>query len=304
MAADHDEELSALLAEVRRIEVQTRRLAAGVMTGGYASVFRGAGIEFEEVREYEAGDDPRSIDWNVSARVGRPFVKKYRDERQVTLLFLLDLSASMSAGFGAWSGRQAAARVCACLAVSAAAAGDKVGLAAFGEEVDRWVEPRKGWPHALRIVRDCLALPASPGPTRLGPALDFATRTLRRRAVVFVVSDFLCGGWQREIARCAGRHDVIAVRLLSPELDEPATGLVRLRDPEGGGTTVVDFGRRRVREGWGRTVAAWRARTEEDLRIAGVDRLDLPIPRSPRRDSVTGPVLRFFRMRERRGAKR
>lgn len=320
---ERNAELAELLAEVRRIDVQASRLVTDLMAGGYTSVFRGAGIEFERVREYEEGDDPRSVDWNVTARMGRPFVKTYVDERELTVLFLLDLSPSMQGGFGPWSLRQMAARVCACLALSAVRNGDKVGLVAFGREVERFVRPAKGAGHALRIVRDCLALAPRGGGTDPRPALEFATRVVRRRAIVFLVSDFLGwdvapetggrasarrGGWRDALALGARRHDVIAVRLLAPELDPgtvpDGTGLVRVRDPETGDVRVVDWSDPRVRSGFAARVAAWRGRTTDDLRRAKVDVMDVPLPRAPDRDAVARPILRFFRMRELRGEKR
>jgi uncharacterized protein (DUF58 family) len=305
MEPDPTKELAELLAEVRRIDVQSRRLVTGVMAGGYASVFRGEGLEVKDVREYAEGDDPRSIDWNVTARVGRPFVKTYVGERELTVLYLLDLSASMTGGWGAWSPRQVAARVCACLALSATRQGDKVGLLAFSDAVDAYVEPRKGIGHALRIVRDCLALPSQTVPTDPVPALEFVARGVRRRAIVFLVSDFLFGdGWQRILVRCARRHDVIAVRLLAPELEPPEGGLFRLRDPETGSVRVVDWSHGKTREEYLSRVRAWRERTAEDLRRAGVDRMDVPVPRLPAKDVVAGPIVRFFRMRELRGTKR
>ena len=297
-------DLAELLAEVRRIDVQSKRLVRDVMAGGYVSVFKGAGIEFDEVREYAEGDDPRHVDWNVTARVGRPFVKKYVDERERTVLFLLDLSASMTGGFGIWSARQTAARVCACLGLSATRSGDKVGLIAFGEGVERYEPPKKGFGHALRIVRDCLALPASAGATDPASALEHATRAVRRRSIVFLVSDFLCGGWERALTLCARRHDLIAVRLGLPELDGLPRGLVRLRDPESGEDVTIDGSRPRVREAYARRVAEARRATEAALARARVDLLDVPIPRVPGKDLVAGPILRFFRMRELRGAKR
>src|SRR6187399_439244 len=176
MIDERDVELTELLKEVRRIEVQSRRLVTSVMAGGYTSVFRGSGVEFDDVREYVEGDDPRSVDWNVTARVGRPFVKKYVDERELTVLFLLDLSASMTGGFGPWSARQTAARVCACLALSATRNGDKVGMVAFSDRVDRYVPAQKGVGHALRIVRDALALPGTSKTSDPVPALEFVSK--------------------------------------------------------------------------------------------------------------------------------
>jgi uncharacterized protein (DUF58 family) len=303
-AADRTAELTELLEEVRRIDVQSKRLVTDLVAGGYTSVFRGSGIEFEGVREYVEGDDPRSVDWNVTARVGRPYVRTYVTERELTVLFLLDLSPSMDGGFGVWSARQTAARVCACLALSAASNDDKVGLIAFSDVVERYVPPKKGVGHVLRIVRDSLALPAGRGRTDLVPALEFAAQVQRRRAILFLVSDFLGTGWQRTLGLCARRHDVIAVRILSPELEAPRCGLLRVRDPETGDETVVDWADPDVRSGYARRVAAWRAQVDADLRRCKVDRMDVPIPRRPDRNAVVRPILEFFRMREVRGEKR
>ncbi len=297
-------ELAGILAEVRRVEVMGRRLAGGVMSGNYGSVFRGAGIEFDDVREYEEGDDPRTIDWGVTARTGRPFIRRYMDERERMVLFLLDLSGSMAGGFGPWSARQTAARVAACLAISAARNHDRIGLVPFGEEVGEFVPPRRGPGHVLRIVRDCLALPFRPGGTGLGPALEFAEAAVRRHAIVFVLSDFLSGGWEEAMGRCARRHDVVAVRLLLPELDLPPAGLVRIRDPEGGGEAVIDAGSPRVRREYAEAVDRWRSGGARAIRRAGADRMDVPVPRVASPGAVAGPILRFFRMRELRGARR
>jgi uncharacterized protein (DUF58 family) len=299
-----DTDLAEILDEVRRIDVQTRRLVTGVMAGGYLSVFRGVGIEFDAVREYADGDDPRRVDWNVTARVGRPMVKTYVDERELTVLFLLDLSASMDGGFGLWSVRQTAARVIACLGLAAVSNGDKVGLVAFSEDVDAYVAPRKGFSHVLRIVRDCLALPAGSPGTALAPALRFTARAVRKHAIVFLLSDFLTSDWERPLTVCARRHDVIAVRFLTPELQAPGRGLLRVRDPERGTETVLDMSSRRVRRAYAERVAAWRMETERALRRAEVDRMDVPVPRTRGKDLFVHPILRFFRMRELRGRKR
>jgi uncharacterized protein (DUF58 family) len=296
--------MDEVLAEVRRIEVRARRRATGVMAGGYLSVFRGAGLEFESVREYEPGDDPRRVDWNVTARVGRPFVKTYVDERDLTVLFLVDLSASMQAGYGVLSARQTAARVVASLALSAVQHGDRVGLVAFSDRVDAYVAPRKGRPHALRLVRDCLALPAGGTKTDMKPALQLAVRALRRHAVVFLLSDFLGEGWQKPLGACARRHDVVAVRLLAPELEAPRRGLLHLADPESGRAAWFDANSPASRAAYAERVAAWRAHVARSLRRARVDLMDVPVPRVRRADDVVQPILRFFRMRELRGRKR
>lgn len=299
-----DDELAGLLAEVRRIEVQSTRLVTGTMAGSYASVFRGAGVEFDEVREYVEGDDPRQIDWNVTARVGRPFVKKYVDERELTVVFVLDQSPTMRGGFGPWSARQIAARVCATLAFSAARNHDKVGLVACGDGAPRFVRPANGRGHALRIVRDVLALPDASRSVDLAPALDRVAHTLRRHAIVFVLSDFLAFAPSAALDLCARRHDVVAVRLGLPELDAPALGLARMRSADGAASVLVDWSHARVREAYASRVRQWRERCEAALRRARVDVLDVPVPAVHGKDVVGPALMRFFRMRELRGAKR
>jgi uncharacterized protein (DUF58 family) len=303
----HEEEdpgLADVLVEVRRIEVQSRRLATDVMGGGYRSVFRGAGIEVDSVREYDPGDDPRRIDWNVTARMGRPFVKTYVDERDVTVLFLLDISPSMGGGWGARTARDTAARAVACLGISAQRAGDRIGLVAFSRGVDAFVAPRRGPAHALRIVRDSLVLRGESGEGGLAAALGQATRGVRRHAVVFVVSDFLASGWERALSIAARRHDVVAVRIVLPESDLPRGGLIRVVDPEGGSPRVLDLDHRGTRAAWAARIAAWSARTEAAFERAGVDRMDVRVPRTAGRDHVARALLAFFRMRELRGAKK
>jgi uncharacterized protein (DUF58 family) len=282
MTEDRAVPLAELLEEVRRIEAQSTRLVAGIMAGGYASVFRGSGIEFQQIREYAEGDDPRSVDWNVTARIGRPFVKEFVEERERTLLFVLDLSA-----------------------LAAIESDDRVGLVAFSEGIDRFTPPRKGIRHVLRIVRDCLALPAGAPGTALTPAIEFATRALRRRAIVFVVSDFLGDGWQHAMTLCGARHDVVAVQMLAPEmLAAPALGLAEVRDPETGSSRLVDWADAGQRARYAEAAQAFRQRTREGLRRAGVDVMEVPIPRRSDRNAVARPILDFFRMREQRGGKR
>jgi uncharacterized protein (DUF58 family) len=306
-----------ILAQVRRIEVRTNRLVTDVMTGGYTSVFRGSGIEFDEVREFAEGDDMRSVDWNVTARTGRPHVKKFMEERELTLAFVLDLSAST--GFGTIrrdvgsparrdeprTVREAAAQFCACLALSASRNNDKTGLIAFSDRVETYVPAKKGKRHVLRLIREALAAEPVGRSTDLAVALDFLARVQRKRAVVFVVSDFLFpvddAGWPRVLRRVGRRHDVIAAVLTDPATRAlPNAGLLRLRDPETGVAAWVDTGSRRVRDAYARAMAAHDQRLTEAFRRASVDviRVDL----APGVD-VAEPILRFFRMRERRGAR-
>lgn len=297
-------ELGELMGEVRRVDVISQRLVDGVLAGHYRSVFRGSGVEFDEIREYVPGDDPRAVDGHVTARMGRPFVKTFVDERELSVFTLLDVSASMTGGFGVHAARRTAVQVAACLALSAVRNHDKVGLLAFSDRVEHVVKPRGGHAQVLRLVRDALALPPVSRGSDLRPALRRLQHLARRRAVVFVVSDFLHDGWQERLAPVARRHDVIAVRLLMPELSAPDAGLMHLRDPEGGATCLVDWRHPRVRSAFGSGVAAWHERTRRGLARAGVDLLDVQVPRLPDPGAVARSLLRFFRMRERRGAKR
>ncbi|MEC7724294.1 MAG: DUF58 domain-containing protein, partial [Planctomycetota bacterium] len=258
-----------LLAEARRVQLRADRMVTDVMSGGYSSVFRGSGIEFDEVREFAEGDELRSVDWNVTARVGRPFVKKFVEERELTVLFLLDTSASMS--FGARpvarsseprTAAQTAALFVGCVAFAAARNNDKAGLVTFADDVGRYVPAKKGRNHVLRLIREALLPPQARSGTDLRGALDYAGRVQRKRAIVFVVSDFLEPGgvaaYERELQLLSRRHEVIAVRMRDPfaaGLDRaagdvaalPRAGLLHLADLEHGGSALVDTGSSRVR---------------------------------------------------------
>jgi uncharacterized protein (DUF58 family) len=291
-----------ILRQVRRIQVRMNRLVSDVMAGGYSSVFRGSGIEFEEVREYSPGDDPRSVDWNVTARTGRPHIKKYVEERELTVVFLLDLSASMKGGFRERSARQAAALFCACLALSAIRNNDKVGLIAFSDRVEKYVPAKKGIGHVLRIVRDCLALEAVGEKTNYLPVLEFAGHVLRRRSIVFLVSDFAgVKGYEHKLALLARRHDVIAARLLPPELRlgaQAPRGLIRVRGLESGSECLRDFSSAAVRARYQESVRAWDGSIQTALRRARVDRIDIATD-AP----IAEPILEFFRKREMRASR-
>jgi len=316
-----------LLAEARRIQVRADRMVTDVMAGGYSSVFRGSGIEFDEVREFAEGDELRSVDWNVTARVGRPFVKKFVEERELTVLFLLDASASMAFGTRP-EGRPAqrdvattAALFVGCVAFAAARNNDKAGLITFTDGVLRYVPAKKGKRHVLRLIREACEPPDRAARTDLAAALDYAARVQRRRAIVFVVSDFLGDGTapggalaipacKKQLRLLAQRHDVIAVRIRDPfaaGLDRasgdvaqlPRVGLLHLHDPETGRRIVVDTGSARVRAELQRRWRAERQQWQDLCRSHKVDLLDVPT-----HGSVADPIVRFFRMRERRGAKR
>ncbi len=287
--------LPEILRQVRLLEIRTRRLVTDVFAGEYSSVFKGRGVEFADVREYQPGDDVRTIDWNVTARMGSPYVKQFVEERELTVMFVVDQSASEVFGSRLRTKSDLAAEVCAALAMTAARNNDRVGTILFTDRVERFVPPKKGKKHALRVLRELLSFAPRGSETDLAAALEFASRILRRRAVVFVVSDFLAAGYERALKGLASRHDTVALRLLDPrERELPNVGLVALRDPESGDWRYVDTGSRFARERFRHRVEAWDAELQGALRRAGVDQIRLETGQD-----YVEPLLAFFRLRER-----
>jgi uncharacterized protein (DUF58 family) len=309
MTEASEEDRREMLRQVRRIQVRTDRMVTDVMAGGYTSVFRGAGIEFDEVREFAPGDDVRSVDWNVTARAGKPFVKKFMEERELTVMLVLDVSPSTTFGAApdARSGqerartvRETAALVCGCFAFAAARNNDKAGMVTFTDRIERYVPAKKGRRHVLRLVREAYAQEHEGRGTDLAQALDYAGRIQRRRAVMIVVSDFFAPVPERQLRVLGKRHDVILVRIRDPRSESlPDAGLLRLRDPETDQLVVVDTASKRVRAEIERRTAMERARFDDACKKARIDVLDVST-----RGSVADPIVKFFRMRERRGAKR
>ncbi|MEC8252151.1 MAG: DUF58 domain-containing protein [Planctomycetota bacterium] len=289
------ERLGDVLAEIRRVELRTSRMITDVLSGGYRSAFRGLGVEFAEVREYVEGDDPRMVDWNVTARVGRPFVKRVVEERERTLVFVPDVSATMAYGLGAWSLRQVANRYCAMLGLMAIDNQDRVGIVVG----DRFVLPQQSGGHVLRVLADCLGHPFE-APGRLAARLATATARVRRRAVLIVLSDFLTPGYEDALALAGRRHDVVAVRLLPRELVDPPRRLMRAIVPTDGGAQIklCDFADGGFRAAWFDRVASWRKRHDDVIGRAGVDGVDVEVPRSNDVAALAAPLLRFFRRRE------
>ena len=233
----------AVAAEVRRLELATRRLVRDLVAGNYASAFRGRGVEFADVRAYEAGDDVRAMDWRVTARLGSPHVRVRREEREVALLLAVDVSASGDVGSRRRTKRELVAEVAAVLALAAARGNDRVGAAFLSDRLEQLVPLRKGRRHALRVVHELLALPAAPRGAALGPALAALDGALRQRTVLVVLSDFQDPGLHLPLARLARRHDLVAVQVGDAlEGALPDAGLVTLRDPESGEELLVDTG--------------------------------------------------------------
>lgn len=291
--------LADVMRQVRRIDLRTRGLVASQFTGEYHSVFKGQGIEFVEVREYVPGDDVRTIDWNVSARTGHTFVKKYVEERELTVLLAVDLSASQCWGTRGRMKSEMVPEVAASLAMAAVRNNDRVGLLVFTDRVEAFVPPQKGRRHALRILRDLLVFrPAGRG-TDLAAAVEHARRVLRSRSIIFLISDFRVpedgrAALERALGGVALRHDVIPVVLADPaDTALPEVGVLRVTDPETGRAAYVDTDV--AAEPFGKTARAERGELTRLFRRLGMDAIEL------RTDAaVSGAVLSFFRRRERR----
>jgi len=285
-----------ILKKIRRIEIRTRRLVADVFSGEYQSVFKGRGMEFTEVREYLPGDDIRSIDWNVTARTGTPYIKKFEEERELTIMFVVDASGSGAFGSVSRFKAELAAELCAVLAFSATRNNDRVGLVMFSDRIEKVVPPQKGRRHVLRVVRELLYSKPEGTGTDIPMALDYLANVVRRHAVVFLVSDFQTSGYDRALAVANRRYDLIAVDVSDPREQElPRVGLVELEDAETGERISVDAGDRKFAERFAQEMERVRAEKEQGFRRLGVDRIEVSTDRP-----YVEPLERFFRMRARR----
>ena len=285
-----------LAKKIRFIEIYTNKAVNDVLAGEYHSVFKGRGMEFDEVREYAPGDEIRTIDWNVTARTGQPFVKRYVEERELTVLFVVDLSASGSFGSREKRKNEVAAELCALLSFSAIKNNDKVGLIVFTDIIELYIPPAKGVSHVLRLIRELLNFEPRGRRTDIAQALGYLGRVTHRRAVVFLVSDFLAQGYEKPLRIVARRHDLIAVSLNDPrEQRLPPIGLIELEDAETGETMVVDAGNARVRRRWAALAREREDRLAELFRASGVDL----IPITTGRDYVRN-LTAFFRRREKK----
>jgi uncharacterized protein (DUF58 family) len=285
-----------LLRKVRRIEIATKRLVDQGVAGDYHSVFKGRGMEFAEVRPYQPGDDVRSIDWNVTARMGHPFVKQFVEERDLTVFLAVDVSGSLGFGSRAILKRELAAEIAALIAFAALRNQDRVGAALLSDRLELFLRPQRRRTHVLRLVREILGRPAA-GPTDLERALDAVLATLKQRAVLFVISDFVVAPCERALKAAAARHDLVVVELVDPlDLELPAVGPIVVRDAETGRAAIVS-GRRAGREhAEGRR--AERAALRKLLRRLGVDHLELRTDRP-----YLAPLVAFFEARRRRLAR-
>ena len=279
--------------KIRRIQIRTRTILQSGIVGSYHAVFKGRGMEFAEVREYEAGDDVRTIDWNVTARMNATYVKKFVEERDLTLLLLVDVSGSQQFGSRYLLKRDLAAELAAVLAFSAVANHDRVGAVLFSDRIEGFVPPARGRDHALRIVRDLLAREPVGRGTDIAGALRFARQVMKRRGIVAVISDFQDQGWEKALGILRRRHDVVAIHLWDPrEVELPPAGLVALADPESDRVLIVDTSDPLVRR---HLRAATLDQAKTLFRRARVDVLPLSTAESYER-----PLTSFFKERERR----
>ena len=285
-----------ILKQIRRIQITTSRMVTDVFAGQYHSVFKGRGMEFDEVRQYFPGDDVRSIDWNVTARTGQPYIKKFVEERELTVMFLLDLSRS---GYFATVNklkRNLAAEICSLLTFAAMQNNDKVGLIAFTDRIEKFVPARKGLRHGLRIVREALYLKPQSRRTNISLALEYLNRVSRRKTVCFIISDFYDNGFEKLLGVANKRHDITAITITDPkEVSLPNVGILCLSDPETESEYLVDSSNHAVRKRFNENairIFQQRASCFKRINVDSIDiRTDIPYSKA---------LFSFFRMRERR----
>ena len=285
-----------LARKIRILQITTRKVVNDVLAGEYTSVFKGRGMEFDEVREYMPGDDVRTIDWNVTARMDRPYIKRYVEERELTVFFLVDLSASGAFGSVKKLKNEIAAEFCALLSFSAVKNNDKVGLIVFTDRVELYVPPKKGTTHVLRLIRELLNFKPKAAKTDIGGTLDYFGKVAKKRAVVFLVSDFQSEGFEKAMRIVSKRHDLVAVPVTDPrEVRLPNVGLIELEDAETGEMVLVDTSSAAVRKRYERLGRERSERFRELFASMGVDRIEVATDRDyvPR-------LVQFFRARERR----
>jgi uncharacterized protein (DUF58 family) len=285
-----------IVRQVRRIEIRTNRIVNDMLVGRYESVFKGHGMEFDEVREYQPGDDIRLIDWNVTARTGCPHIKRFVEERELTVMLLVDLSASMSFGTVGQLKQHLATELSAVLAFSAIKNHDKVGAILFTDHVEHFIPPKKGPKHVLRLIREVLRVQPTGHGTRIDRALEHLNRIVKRRAVIFLISDMIGTDMEQALTIANRRHDVIAIHLVDPREESlPSLGWLQLADAETGAEMMVNTGSRDAQEGF----HAWSAEYQQDVRrLTRAAAVDLVNVRTDQ--PYMEPLLKFFRLRSTR----
>ena len=285
-----------LAKKIRYIQIYTSKAVNDSLAGEYESLFKGRGMEFQEVREYQVGDDIRTIDWNVTARTGNPYVKLFKEERELTVMFLVDLSASGAFGSIRQMKNEAAAEICALLAFSAIKNNDKVGLIVFTDQVEMFIPPEKGTTHVLRLIRELLNFRPEKGKTDLVAGMDYLGRVLHKKSVVFLVLDFQSEGFEKQLRILGKRHDLIAVSITDPrEISMPDAGLIQLEDAETGEMVIIDTGSASFRKRYEQLGGARLDGLKKLFRSMDVDHIDIRTG-----EDYVFDLVKFFRNRERR----
>lgn len=285
-----------LFKKIRRIEIRTKRLVNDLFSGEYHSTFKGQGMEFEEVRQYQPGDDIRLIDWNVTARTGYPHVKKFREERELSVIFLVDASSSGAFGTRERYKADAAAELCAVLSFSAVKNNDKVGMIIFTDKIEKFIPPKKGKSHVLRLVREVLHFKPEGTRTDISGALEYFNRVIKKKSVVFLISDFLSEDYMTPLRIANRKHDVIALKISDPrELQFENVGLIELEDAETGETLLIDTASGAFRSDFAAQAEADNFGLKRSLRLINLDFIQIIT-----NQSYILPLINFFKMREKR----
>ncbi len=286
-----------LLKKVRRIQIKTKRLVDEAIGGEYHSIFKGRGLEFAEVREYVPGDDVRTIDWNVTARMNFPYVKRFKEERELTIMLLVDVSPSMNFGEDTKFKRELLAEVCALIGFSAMENNDRVGLIAFSDKIETFITPRKGSKQVLKIIRDLLEI-ESEGKTDIGNALEYFLKVQKKKSIAFLVSDFYSSRFEKPLALASLKHDVIPVKVYSKYEVEPPEGVFKILPLEGDKPVIVDFSSKKIRRNFVEHVKGWNEYIFQVFKKYGLDYLDIET-----NDDIYRAFKKFFNLRKRKFAR-
>jgi uncharacterized protein (DUF58 family) len=285
-----------VIKKIQRIHIHSNYLVNDILAGEYESAFRGRGMEFEEVREYHPGDDVRDIDWNVTARMGHPYVKVYREERELTLMLLVDVSSSGQFGSVNRFKNEVAAEIAAVLAFAAVKSNDKVGLIIFSDVIEKFIPPKKGRNHVWRVIREVLEHTPQSKKTDINVVLDFLNKITTRRVIAFLISDFIAQGYEKSLRITNKKHDVIAISITDPRESElPKVGFIELEDAETGEVMLVDTNESNIRKGFSALAARQVSETLELFRRCSVDHIAIYT-----NQPYLNPLMKFFRMREKR----
>lgn len=285
-----------IIRQIKRIEIRTTRLVENVFGGQYLSVFKGHGIEFAEVREYIPGDDIRAIDWNVTARTGAAHIKLFHEERELSIVFAVDISSSLNYGTNEKFKSEIAAEICAVLAFSAFKNNDRVGLLLFSDNVEKYIPLKKGHQHALRIIREVLYFTPQHKRTDIKGSIEALNKMLRNQSVVFLISDFLDIGYEKPLKVLARNHDVIAIHIFDPsEYDLPDAGILYVEDPETNVKSIIDTHDRKIRDSFREKALAQKDQIDSFFNSKGIDKINIDATLS-----YVDPLRRFFEIREKR----